>query len=148
MTRSSRSADLLVMRPALAAADGVRCGQRPTDREARLGWTLPRLTLALILIGAAGKPAFAQPEAVARGRRLAETICSSCHAIGPRGDSPTVGAPRFRDLATFEPGKSIDEVFAKGVLVMHPGMPSWALTDRDQADLLAYLRTIQRTAAS
>jgi len=104
--------------------------------------------LALTLLSAAAPSAFAQPAAVERGRRLAETLCASCHAIGTRGDSPTGGAPRFRDLALREPGRSLDEVFAKGVLTMHPGMPSWALMDRDQADLLAYLRTIQRTAAS
>jgi cytochrome c len=107
-----------------------------------------RLTLIIALIGAAAEPAFAQPAAVARGRRLTETMCASCHAIGPRGDSPAAGAPRFRDLTSLEAGRSIDEVFAKGVLVMHPGMPSLGLTDRDQADILAYLRTIQRTAAS
>lgn len=107
-----------------------------------------RSVLVIVLIGAAGAPAIAQPSAVARGRRLAETLCASCHAIGPRGDSQAPGAPRFRDLANLEPGRSVDEVFAKGVLTMHPGMPSWGLTDRDQADLLAYLRTLQRTAAS
>jgi mono/diheme cytochrome c family protein len=106
-----------------------------------------RLILLTALISAAAAQASAQPDAVARGRRLAESVCSKCHAVGPRGDSPNADAPRFRDLTKFEPGRSLDEVFAKGVLVMHPGMPSFGLTDRDQADLLAYLRTIQRTAA-
>jgi mono/diheme cytochrome c family protein len=104
--------------------------------------------LALTLTSAAAAPALAQPAAVARGHRLAATMCASCHAIEPRGDSPNADAPRWRDLTTLEPGRSIDEVFAKGLLVLHPGMPSWGLTDRDQSDLLAYLRTIQRTAAS
>jgi mono/diheme cytochrome c family protein len=103
---------------------------------------------ALALATAAAAPAMAQPAAVERGHRLARTMCASCHAIEPRGDSPNVDAPPWRDLTTIEPGRSIDEVFAKGILVLHPGMPSWGLTDRDQADLLAYLRTIQRTAAS
>ena len=106
-----------------------------------------RAAFVLVLIGAAA-PALAQPAAVARGRRLAETACAACHAVGPRGDSPAAGAPRFRDLALLEPGRSLDEIFAKGVLVLHPGMPSWGLTDKDQSDLLAYLRTIQPTAAS
>jgi mono/diheme cytochrome c family protein len=107
-----------------------------------------RLVLVTALISAAAAPAFAQPDAIARGRHLAESVCSKCHAVGPRGDSPAADAPRFRDLTKFEPGKSIDEVFAKGVLVMHPGMPSFGLTDRDQADLLAYLRTLQSSRAS
>lgn len=107
-----------------------------------------RLVVTLTLINAVASQALAQPAAVARGRRLAGTVCASCHAIGPQGDSPNAGAPRFRDLASLEHGRSIDEVFAEGVLTTHPGMPSWGLTDRDQSDLLAYLRTLQRTAAS
>jgi mono/diheme cytochrome c family protein len=107
-----------------------------------------RVSLVVISISAVAATAFAQPAAVARGRRLAETMCGSCHAIGTRGDSATAGAPRIRDLTALQPGRSLEEVFAKGVLVMHQGMPSWGLSDRDQADLLAYLRTLQRTATS
>jgi mono/diheme cytochrome c family protein len=114
----------------------------------RLPLTLLRSALVVALSAAAAAPAFAQPAAVARGHRLAETMCASCHAIGPTGDSPNSAAPRFRELTTVEAGRSVEEVFAKGILVLHPGMPSWGLTDRDQADLLAYLRTIQRSAAS
>jgi mono/diheme cytochrome c family protein len=75
-------------------------------------------------------------------------MCKSCHAVGQRGDSPNPAAPRFRDLTIQSPGRSIDEILAGGLLVLHPGMPSWGLSDRDQADLLAYLRTQQRAAAS
>jgi mono/diheme cytochrome c family protein len=99
-------------------------------------------------MAAVALPAFAQPAAVARGRRLADTMCKSCHAVGQQGESPVAGAPKWRDLTTLEPGRSIDEIFARGLLVLHPGMPSWGMTDRDQADLVAYMRTIQRTGAS
>jgi mono/diheme cytochrome c family protein len=107
-----------------------------------------RPALVILVVCAAALPAFAQPAAVARGQRLAEAMCKSCHAVGQRGDSPNPAAPRFRDLTTQSPGRSIDEILAGGLLVLHPGMPSWGLSDRDQADLLAYLRTQQRTAAS
>jgi mono/diheme cytochrome c family protein len=107
-----------------------------------------RLALVTALICAVAAPALAQPDAVARGRRLAENVCSKCHAVGTKGDSPAADAPRFRDLTGFEPGRSIEEVFAKGVLTMHPGMPNFGLTDRDQSDLLAYLKTIQSTRPS
>jgi mono/diheme cytochrome c family protein len=110
--------------------------------------TMVRSALVLTLMSAAAPPALAQPAAVARGQRLAESVCAKCHAIGRAGDSPTAGAPRFRDLTTLNSGRSIDEIFAKGVLVLHPGMPSLAISDRDQADLLAYLRTLQRTGES
>ncbi len=107
-----------------------------------------RSAVVLALVSAMPLPALAQPAAVARGQRLAQALCASCHAVGRQGDSPSAGAPRFRDLTTLNSGRSIDEIFAQGVLVLHPGMPSWGLTDQNQADLLAYLRTLQRTAAS
>jgi mono/diheme cytochrome c family protein len=107
-----------------------------------------RAAILIVLISAVALPAFAQPAAVARGQRLADTMCKQCHAIGRQGDSPNPAAPRFRDLTASRPGRSLDEIFAGGLLVLHPGMPSWAMTDRDQSDLLAYLRTLQRTAAS
>ena len=107
-----------------------------------------RATLVLFLACAVALPALAQPAAVARGQRLANAMCKQCHAIGKQGDSPNPAAPRFRDLTMEKPGRSLDEIFAGGLLVLHPGMPSWAMTDRDQSDLLAYLRTLQRTAAS
>jgi mono/diheme cytochrome c family protein len=107
-----------------------------------------RSALVLILLSATALPALAQPAAVARGQRLAESVCAKCHAIGRKGDSPAQGAPRFRDLTALNNGRSIDEIFAKGVLVLHPGMPSLAMSDREQDDLLAYLRSLQPTAAS
>jgi mono/diheme cytochrome c family protein len=107
-----------------------------------------RSALLVVLMSAVALPALAQPAAVARGQRLAETACKQCHAVGRQGDSPNPAAPRFRDLTAQKPGRSIDEILAGGLLVLHPGMPSWGLTDRDQADLLAYMRTLQRTAAS
>jgi mono/diheme cytochrome c family protein len=107
-----------------------------------------RAALVVALIGAVALPALAQPAAVARGRRLADAMCKQCHAIGQQGDSPNPAAPRFRELTASRPGRSLDEIFAGGVLVMHQGMPSLALNDRDQSDLLAYMRTLQRTAAS
>jgi mono/diheme cytochrome c family protein len=107
-----------------------------------------RAALLVVLISAVALPAFAQPAAVARGSRLADAMCKQCHAVGKQGDSPNPAAPRFRDLTMERPGRSLEEIFAGGLLVLHPGMPSWAMTDRDQSDLLAYLRTLQRTAAS
>ena len=107
-----------------------------------------RPALLVVLLTAMALPAFAQPAAVARGQRLADGLCKQCHAIGKKGESPNPGAPRFRDLTMEKPDRSLEEIFAGGLMVLHPGMPSWALTDRDQSDLLAYLRTLQRTAAS
>jgi cytochrome c len=106
-------------------------------------------TVAAIVGGSVlAQAAPAQSASTTRGYRLAQGVCGQCHAIGPTGESPKAGAPPFRDLSRFEPGRSIDEIFAKGILVGHPGMPSIGLSDRDQNDLLAYLRSIQPNAAA
>lgn len=106
---------------------------------------IPLLTLCLT--AALGATARAEPAVLARGHHLAQVGCASCHAVEPTGDSPNPAAPRFRDLAAFEPGHGIDEVFARGVLVGHPGMPSFGLTEQEQADLLAYVRALQPRSA-
>ena len=105
-------------------------------------------TLACATVATSAGSVLAQSASFKRGYRLAHEICSQCHAIDASGDSPKAGAPPFRDLTHFEPGRSIDEIFAKGILVGHPGMPSIGLSDRDQSDILAYLRSIQPNAGA
>lgn len=100
------------------------------------------LTLAAVL-ASLQTPLPADPAAVTRGHRLARTGCAQCHAVEPSGSSANAYAPPFRDLLGFEPGRSIDEVFARGILVSHAGMPRFGLREAEQADLLAYIRTLQ-----
>src|SRR5262245_2178843 len=77
-----------------------------------------------------------------RGRALAETMCSQCHAIGARGQSPHVGAPAFRaldrrvDLDSF-----IDRL--RGLMSSHPDMPTFRFTREDARAFVLYLRSIQ-----
>jgi mono/diheme cytochrome c family protein len=79
----------------------------------------------------------------AQGQRIAETNCSSCHAIGPDGASPHSLAPPFRTFSRNYPIHSLEEAFAEGVLVGHPDMPEFRL-EPDQVDaLIAYIYTVQ-----
>jgi mono/diheme cytochrome c family protein len=105
---------------------------------------------ALILALATAAVAGVKPDAGAagRGQRLAESACSRCHAVGRAGDSPNRDAPPFRALLSFEPGHTVEEVFARGILLGHPGMPQFGMSEQDQADLLAYLRVIQVNGTS
>lgn len=100
--------------------------------------------LLFLPLVAAALPASAAPAQVARGLALAEANCARCHAIGATGDSADAMAPRFRDLAALEPGKSMDEIFAKAVLGSHMAMPNFGMTSADRADLLAYLVTVRQ----
>ena len=80
---------------------------------------------------------------VVEGRRLAEIHCSTCHAIGPTGESRHPTAPPFRTLSQDYPLNSLEEAFAEGILVGHPEMPEFRLTPDEIDHLLAYLNSVQ-----
>lgn len=106
---------------------------------------LPCLTL-MALAGA--WPACADPAQVERGFRLAKANCTPCHAIGSSGDSPNAFAPRFRELSQREPGLSMEEIFAKALLVGHPDMPNFGMRGNEQDDILAYIATVRQAGAA
>ena len=80
---------------------------------------------------------------VARGRQLAVSNCSSCHAIGRSGESRHAMAPPFRYLSQNYRVNELEEAFAEGVLVGHPDMPEFTLTPEDIDALLSYLQSVQ-----
>jgi mono/diheme cytochrome c family protein len=88
----------------------------------------------------------AKAELVGQGRRLAEMLCVTCHAIGGSGESPEPMAPAFRRLAQRYPLNALEEAFAEGILVGHPMMPSYKLSEAQIEALLAYLASIQERA--
>lgn len=104
-------------------------------------------TILVAALFCAAASARANPAAVERGFRLAQANCSPCHAIGAAGDSPNAFAPRFRDLGALEPDRSMEEIFAKGLLVGHPDMPRFGMRGPEQNDILAYLATMRRSGA-
>lgn len=81
---------------------------------------------------------------VAAGRAIAETYCAACHAIGPEGDSPREGAPRFRELAQRFPLDNLEEALAEGIVTSHPDMPQFEMAPDEIGAFLAYLKSIQR----
>ena len=78
-----------------------------------------------------------------RGRALAERMCSQCHAIGKRGESPHVGAPAFRALDRRVDLDSFMERLREGLIVGHSDMPTFRFTREDARAFLLYLRSIQ-----
>lgn len=78
-----------------------------------------------------------------RGRVLAETLCSRCHAIGPAGGSVHPEAPQFRDLNQIYPVDQLEEALAEGIVTGHPDMPEIRLEPEDVQGLIQYLISIQ-----
>jgi cytochrome c len=77
------------------------------------------------------------------GRALAERMCSACHAIGRRGESPHVGAPTFRALGRRVELDTFTDRLREGLRSDHPDMPTFRFTREDARALLLYLRSIQ-----
>lgn len=89
-----------------------------------------------------GAPARAEGQ-VARGERLVETHCASCHAIGRVGDSPAPEAPPFRTLSQNYRVDSLQEALAEGISVGHPAMPEFQFAPDDVNAIIAYLQSVQ-----
>jgi cytochrome c len=78
-----------------------------------------------------------------RGRAIAETMCSGCHAIGKRGRSPHIGAPAFRALDSRLDLDTFAHRLRRGLTSGHPDMPTFRFTREDARDFILYLKSIQ-----
>ena len=80
-----------------------------------------------------------------RGRTFAQTSCAQCHAVGPVGESPLLIAPPFRTLHQKYPVENLEEAFSEGITTGHPTMPEFRLDVAQINDLIAYLKTLERS---
>jgi cytochrome c len=78
------------------------------------------------------------------GLKLVQEWCAKCHAIGPYGASPLQIAPPFRELHLRYPVEDLAESFAEGILVGHPSMPVFRFDPDQIANLIAYLKTLEK----
>lgn len=78
-----------------------------------------------------------------RGLQYAEANCAACHAVGVTGESALPAAPHFRDLGRRYPIGDLAEAFAEGIDTAHAAMPSFVMSTKDNADMIAYLKSIQ-----
>ncbi len=82
-------------------------------------------------------------DAYARGERLAQLNCATCHAVGWQDASRNPDAPPLRALSERYPGSLLADAFPERMRNGHPAMPAFHF-DQDEIDaLLAYLLTIQ-----
>lgn len=101
------------------------------------------LATTLLAVVALSTPAFAQAQApVERGAEIAERLCSRCHAIGAKGESPMGLAPAFRTLSKRYPVENLAEAFAEGIVTGHPAMPRFVFAPAEIDALLAYLASL------
>jgi len=109
------------------------------------------LTPALLfLAGLAVAGCVSSPPAtgVDAGRRLVEANCSSCHAVGERGESPAPEAPPFRSLSEGYRVSTLEEALTKGISAGHPAMPEFAFTPEGVKAIVAYIQSVQTRGPS
>jgi cytochrome c len=108
-----------------------------------------RLLWAVIALGAialyGGGPALAQqPPAAQRGLTFVRVHCAQCHSIDQVSESPLTIAPAFRTLHLKYPIESLQRPLSEGIIAGHPTMPQFRLDADQVADVIAYLKTLQR----
>jgi mono/diheme cytochrome c family protein len=78
------------------------------------------------------------------GKEVAQSLCASCHAIGPADASPNAGAPPLRHvLANYHPERLAKDL-DRAVSISHLRMPTFYFGEHHAADVVAYLKTIQQ----
>lgn len=100
--------------------------------------------LAAALLFFSALPAHADGGNAALGQRLAQEWCAKCHATGPAGASPLPEAPPFRELHLRYDVEELAESFAEGIQAGHPSMPVFRFDPDQIANLIAYLKTLEK----
>jgi mono/diheme cytochrome c family protein len=82
-----------------------------------------------------------QSPAARRGMAFVRVQCARCHAVDRSGASPLATAPRFPTLHLKYPVADLQRPLAEGI---HPAMPRFRLTAGQLADVMAYLKTLEK----
>jgi cytochrome c len=88
--------------------------------------------------------AAAQQGNVERGEAFVRAHCARCHAVGRSGESPLKEAPPFRTLHARYPVETLEEALVEGIVTGHPRMPEFRLSPTQAADVIAYLKSLER----
>jgi cytochrome c len=78
------------------------------------------------------------------GLDVAQRLCASCHAIGVDGASQNPGAPPFRFILAHNDSVLLAKQLDEAVSISHLRMPTFYFGEHHAADLVAYIKTIQR----
>jgi mono/diheme cytochrome c family protein len=103
------------------------------------------LTLAIALCLTVPRVAEAQTlPAEQRGQTLVRANCSRCHATDKVSASPLEIAPPFRELHRRYPIEDLEESLVEGIRTGHDNMPEFRFDVGQAADIIAYLKTLER----
>ena len=100
--------------------------------------------LAVLTSTLGGTQAQMNDPAAQRGFVFVKANCSRCHAIDKVSPSPFKPAPPFRALHQRYPVDSLAEAMAEGIVTGHSTMPEFRLDPDQIADVLAFLRTLEK----
>lgn len=99
------------------------------------------LPIGLALICAASAGAADNLE-VGYGKKLVETNCARCHAVGSTGESTHPDAPPFRSLHARYPVEDLQEALAEGISTGHPDMPEFVASPEQIDAIIAYIKSL------
>ncbi len=105
---------------------------------------IARFTLGAVMVLSCSASSLAQSPAVQRGLGFARANCARCHAIDKVSPSPLSIAPPFRNLHLKYPVEALEEALAEGIMTGHPSMPQFRLDPGQIADVIAFLKSLER----
>lgn len=79
-----------------------------------------------------------------KGLDFVTAHCARCHAIDKVSPSPLKAAPAFRTLHFRYPVEQLEETLGEGIVTGHPEMPEFKLEPDQIADVIAFLKTLER----
>ena len=98
-----------------------------------------------VMVACAGGPAFAQQDPAAqRGLTFLQTNCAQCHSVDKVSESRLAIAPPFRALHLKYPIEDLRRPLSEGIIAGHPTMPQFRLDPDQLADVMAYLKMLER----
>lgn len=90
----------------------------------------------------------ADDDRAAAGLKLAEQLCSRCHAVSDEAASPHKDAPPFRTFASKWPLENLEESLAEGIVTGHPDMPAFVFEPKDIDALIEHLHSLALASPS
>ena len=112
-----------------------------------LRYALMAVGTVIVYLSAAPEPVRCEEgfsPAEQRGLVFVRTNCSRCHSVDKVSRSPLPMAPLFRTLHERYPVENLEEPLAKGIITGHPSMPEFKLDPGQIADVIAYLKSLER----
>ena len=119
-----------------------RTALNPLSRKFHNALALAVVTSALLSSPARSAEAFSPAEQ--RGLVFVRTHCAHCHSIDKVSPSPLVTALPLRTLHERYPVENLEEPLAEGIITGHPSMPEFQLDPGQVADVIAYLKSLER----